>query len=139
MNKRGQMEMFNVLIAAAVIATVFFIFYTWYGVAGGAAIDKINEQSSDLAQNHALLNLLNTPAGIDATISDFIVTNNPKTASVIDATMKKVHGSIISYRLVYDGNVIAETPVQPLSPTEQSAVLPTPFSTPKNIVLRFGI
>ena len=140
MNKKALgMEMFNVLIAVAVIATVFFIFYTWYGAEGGAAIDKINEQSSDLEQNHALLNLLNTPAGTDTTIADFIVTNNPKTASVIDATMKKVHGSIISYRLVYDGNVIAETPVQPISPTEQTAPLPTPFSTPKNIILRFGI
>ncbi|MBW2986642.1 hypothetical protein KY333_04700, partial [Candidatus Woesearchaeota archaeon] len=97
------------------------------------------EQSTDLEQNHALLNLLNTPAGSNLTIADFIVTNNPKTAAVIDNTMKKVHGSIISYRLIYDGNVIAETNVQPISPVEQTAVLSTPFSTPKNIVLRFGI
>ena len=139
MNKKALgMEMFNVFIAAAVIASAFFIFYTWYGYAGNTMVAKVDAKTADIQHDYALINLLNTPEQ-DLTIADLIVTNNPKADAAIAQTMQKVYGPGTKYRFVYDGNIISETAVQPASPTEQYAVLPTPGDAPKNIILRFGV
>lgn len=140
MNKKALgMEMFNVLIAAAVIATAFFIFYSWYGSAEAPAMDRIDVKSADLEHSNVLLNLLNHPVEDGWTVADFVVSNNPRTASIIDDFMKKSYGSAIAYRLLYDGDVIADTFEQPLFPLEQSVLVPVPGSAPKNIILRFGV
>lgn len=140
MNKKALgMEMFNVLIAAAVIATAFFIFYSWYGSAQAPAIDRIDVKSADLEQGSVLLNLLNHPVENGWTVADFVVSNNPQTARLVDDFMKKSYGSVIAYKLLYDGTVIADTIEQPLFSFEQSALIPVPGSNPKNIILRFGV
>lgn len=139
MNKKALgMEMFNLLIAAAVIASAFFIFYTWYGVSGNEAVARIDAESTDIQKDSVLISLLNTPfAGLN--VADLLATQDPRAKFAIEQTLQKVFGPGMKYRLVFDGSIVSGTAAQPISPVEQYAVLPVPDGSPKNVILRFGI
>ena len=138
--KAFAMEVFNVLIAAAVIATAFLIFYTYYGVSEKNIGGKITEKTSDFKENHALISLLNTPVGDRSTIADLIAAGKTaEAAQEIKLALQSVYSLEIKYALKIDGAAIAETSESPRLPVTQEVILPVPLKKPAKIILELGI
>lgn len=140
MHKKAMMEVFTVLIAAAVIATAFLIFYAYYGVSEKNIGGKITEKTADFKENHALVSLLNTPVDDRRTIADLIATGKTaEAANEIKQALQSVYGPDIKYVLEMDGTAIAETIESPRLPVAQEIIMPVPLKKPVKLVLELGI
>ncbi len=138
MNKKAFIEAFSVLIAVAIIATAFFIFYTWYGFSEKGISFKINEKTADFKDSNALITLLSTPVG-NMTIADLIVTGNSDAILAIEHTLRSTYGSLLKYKITMGGNIVAETSQLPQLSTKQETIIPVPFKKPAKIIMEFGI
>lgn len=140
MNKKAfALSVFLTLIAVAVIASSFFIFYMWYGFSENRINFKIDDKAADFKESQVLISLLNTYYK-DKTIADLIVTNDPNLQLAVDTTLRSIYGPNIRYKLIYDVNVIAQTPVLPKLPISQTVYIPVLGPPqPTRIILEFGI
>lgn len=141
MNKKAAlgMEIFVFLIATAIIATAFFLFYLYYGYSAKGIDFKIDDKTADFNKNHVLISLLETSVEGGLTIADQIVTDNPAAIANIEKTLRSVYGPSLKYELTFDGNLVAKTSEQPKSPIIQEAFVPIPFKKPAKIIMEFGI
>jgi hypothetical protein len=141
MNKKAAlgMEIFVFLIATAIIATAFFLFYLYYGYSAKGIDFKIDDKTADFNENHVLISLLETPVGNGLTIADQIVTNNPDAIQRIGNILGTTYGPKLKYVLTFDGNLVAKTSEQPDSPITQEVLVPVPFKKPAKIIMEFGI
>lgn len=141
MNKKAAlgMEILVFLIAVAIIATAFFIFYLYYGSHPKVVEFKVNEKTADFKENHVLISLLETPVGNGLTVADQIVTDNPAVMQNIGNILHSIYGPKIRYILTFDGNLVAKTSESPKSQITQEVIVPVPFKKPVKIIMEFGI
>lgn len=141
MNKKAAlgMEIFVFLIATAIIATAFFLFYLYYGYSAKGIDFKIDDKTADFNENHVLISLLETPVGAGLTIADQIVTDNSAAITNIDKTLLSIYGPALKYKIIFDGNLVVKTSEQPDSPITQEVLVPVPFKKPAKIIMEFGI
>ncbi len=140
MKKKAMMEAFNVLIAIAVIATAFLIFYAWYAALPKELAGTIAERTADIKDSGTLVRLLSTPVEGQQTIADLIVVRKTEEAALgIKSTLSALYGPNILYVLKLDGRIIAKTDVLPENPLSQEAFLPGLDHEVLKISLEFGI